>query len=91
VFGTKSLQIEGCAPCVRQSARLAIPTLGGMEALDERVKTKLPSGRALWRLNQLGLLDIRPQPRRPISRKFAAEILTRSAQEGLWEPGQSRP
>jgi hypothetical protein len=46
----------------------------------------LPSGRALWRLNAIGLLTVLPRPGKPISRRLAADVLERSREEGWWEP-----
>jgi hypothetical protein len=70
-----------------------MPTLTVMQVLGKREKMKLPSGAALWRLNQVGFLEVRAraQPRRPISRAFAADMLTKAAEDGLWQPGQSKP
>jgi hypothetical protein len=62
-----------------------------MQVLAKKEKKALPSGRALWRANQLGLLTFRDQPGEPMSRRVIGDLLTEAAEAGLWKPGQSRP
>jgi hypothetical protein len=39
-----------------------------------------------WRLNQLGLLEIREAPGEPIGRDVVKELLAEAVREGLWQP-----
>jgi len=48
---------------------------------------KLASAAQLWRMNELGLIDVRDQPGGPpLERTVAKEILAAAAREGLWQP-----
>jgi hypothetical protein len=39
-----------------------------------------------WRLNQLGLLEIREEPGEPIPRDVVKELLAEAVRRGLWKP-----
>jgi hypothetical protein len=40
----------------------------------------------LWRLNQLGLLEMRERPDDPIARDVVKELLADAVRQGLWQP-----
>lgn len=44
------------------------------------------SAQQLWRLNVLGLLDVRDEPGEPLQRAPLKEILGEAARLGLWHP-----
>lgn len=47
---------------------------------------KLASPAMLWRLNQIGLLDLRDEPGEPLERPPLKEVLALAAAQGLWQP-----
>jgi hypothetical protein len=53
--------------------------------MDEQDK-KLASQAMLWRLNQIGLLDLRDEPGEPLERAPLKEVLALAAAQGLWQP-----
>ena len=46
----------------------------------------IASSAQLWRMNELGLIDVRAEPGPPLERPVAKEILAAAAKAGLWEP-----
>jgi hypothetical protein len=53
----------------------------------ENKSTKdLATGQQLWRLNQLGLVELRDEPGEPLGRGPAKEVLSEAARRGLWVP-----
>jgi hypothetical protein len=47
---------------------------------------KLASAPMLWRLNEIGLLEVRDEPGEPLERAPLKEILGEAARLGLWQP-----
>jgi hypothetical protein len=39
-----------------------------------------------WRLNQLGLLELRDEPGKPLARDVVKELLAEAVRRGLWAP-----
>jgi hypothetical protein len=39
-----------------------------------------------WRLNQLGLLELREEPGEPLARAVVKELLSDAVRRGLWQP-----
>jgi hypothetical protein len=48
----------------------------------------LASSAQLWRLNQIGLIDVRDEPGEPLERTTAKEILAEAAKRRLWNPAR---
>ena len=44
------------------------------------------SAQQLWRLNQIGLIDLRDEPGDPLARVPMKEVLAQAATDGLWTP-----
>jgi hypothetical protein len=53
--------------------------------MDDNDKT-LATAPMLWRLNQIGLLEVRDEPGEPLERAPLKEILGEAARLGLWHP-----
>jgi hypothetical protein len=53
--------------------------------MDDNDKT-LATAPMLWRLNQIGLLDLRDEPGEPLERAPLKEVLGEAARRGLWHP-----
>jgi hypothetical protein len=49
---------------------------------------ELASSAQLWRLNQIGLVDVRDEPGEPLERTAAKEILAEAAKRRLWNPAR---
>jgi hypothetical protein len=48
----------------------------------------LASSAQLWRMNQIGLIDVRDEPGEPIPRDAAKEVLAEAARQRLWNPAR---
>ena len=55
-------------------------------AIREYVNQAAASPAQCWRLNQLGLLQIRETPGEPIPREVVKEMLAEAVKRGLWQP-----
>jgi hypothetical protein len=49
------------------------------------------SSSQLWRLNVIGLLEVRDEPGRALWSREAKEILGEAARQGLWQPEPHKP
>jgi hypothetical protein len=52
----------------------------------ETVNRTAATASQCWRLNQLGLLEIREEPGDPIPRDVVKELLAEAVERGLWAP-----
>jgi hypothetical protein len=57
---------------------------------DRQRQAVLPTSRALWRLCDLGLLELRREPGKPIDREDAHAMLDYAVEQGWWEPERER-
>jgi hypothetical protein len=89
MLARKSLQIGTCAPGVRQcrdSSALYADRVGNHENPNGNAIRAAATAAQCWRLNQLGLLEIREEPGEPIARDTVKELLADAVREGLWQP-----
>lgn len=85
MLGIKPLQIGICAPGVRQCGDSdALYAEGVLNR--ENTNPAAASAAQCWRLNQLGLLQIREKPGEPIPRDVVKELLAEAVRRGLWAP-----
>ena len=85
----KPLQMKGCAPVVRQcdtSATRYVRDVLNREKANGTANRAAASAAQCWRLNQLGLLEIRETPAEPISRDVVKQLLAEAVKRGLWQP-----
>ena len=60
--------------------------------MDNRANANPTANRAaasaaqVWRMNQLGLLEIRKEPGEPLNRDVVKELLAEAVRKGLWAP-----
>jgi hypothetical protein len=57
---------------------------------DRLRQAQLPTSRALWRLADLGLLELRREPGNSIDREDAHAMLDYAVEQGWWEPDRQR-
>jgi hypothetical protein len=52
----------------------------------EPLNNRPASSGQLWRLNELGLLDLRDEPGRPLERGELKETIAETVKRGMWTP-----
>ena len=52
----------------------------------EKETSKLATAAQLWRLNSIGLIELRDAPAEPLERAPVKEVLGEAARLGLWSP-----
>jgi hypothetical protein len=50
----------------------------------------LASSAQMWRLNSIGLVELRDQPGEPLPRDAVKEVLAQALADGLWHPSSPR-
>jgi hypothetical protein len=91
VFGTKALQIGTCAPAARQSQTHSalyadgVPIRANPNGNAELARAAASQAQC-WRMNMLGLLQLRETPGEPIARENAKRLLNEAVKRGLWKP-----
>jgi hypothetical protein len=68
-----------------QGALYADPVLNRAPA-NQYVNRAAASANQCWRLNQLGLLEIRAEPGEPIPRDVVKQLLAEAVRRDLWQP-----
>jgi hypothetical protein len=56
------------------------------ETTNGNVNRAAASAAQCWRLNQLGLIQLRESPGEPISRDVVKDLLAEAVRQGLWAP-----
>jgi hypothetical protein len=85
---SKSLQSGQFLPRFLPRAMSTSPGVSMIEAMDKHRNTNGSEATSaqLWRLNRLGILELRKRPGDPLDRRLVKKLLGELAAEGLWQP-----